>query len=220
MEEVECETELYLVAIEGPSHFKEAVTEEIWRKAMQEEYSQIMKNKTWDLVTPPSDCKPIGLRWVFKLKRNTRGEVVQHKARLVAKGYVQKAGVDFEEVFAPVARMETVRLILALAAQMGWQVHQMDVKSAFLNGEIEEEVFVKQPNGFIVKNHEEKVLKLRKALYGLRQAPRAWNIKLDNSLLSFGFKRCTQEHAVYTKTCGIDRLIVGVYVDDLVITGS
>jgi hypothetical protein len=112
------------------------------------------------------------LKWVYKLKRNEAGEIVKHKAMLVTPGFVLQEGVDFDEVFAPVACMESVRL-LALAAQEGWQVHHMDVKSAFLNGDLKEEVYVRQPAGFIVAGQEGKVLRLRKVLYGLRQAPRA-----------------------------------------------
>ncbi|KAF0931465.1 hypothetical protein E2562_004588 [Oryza meyeriana var. granulata] len=111
----------------------------------------------------------------LKAAYDSYGEVIKHKARLVAKGYVQQPGVDFDEVFAPVARIESVRLLLALAAQEGWPVHHMDVKSAFLNGELIEEVYVRQPPGFTVAGHEDKVLRLDKALYGLRQAPRAWS---------------------------------------------
>ena len=110
----------------------------------------------------------------------------------MAKGYVQKQGIDFEEVFAPVARLDTVRLILAVAANRGWEVHHLDVKSAFLNGELEEEVYVSQPEGYTVKNKEHLVLRLSKALYGLRQAPRAWNIRLDKSLKNLGFRRCVE----------------------------
>jgi len=123
------------------------------------------------------------------------GEVIKHKARLVAKGYVQKHGVDFDEVFAPVARLDTIRLLLALAANRGWQVHHLDVKSAFLNGELEEEVYVSQPEGYVQKGKEKMVLKLSKALYGLRQAPRAWNIRLDKSLKKLGFRKCPSEAA-------------------------
>ncbi|KAF0889811.1 hypothetical protein E2562_032865 [Oryza meyeriana var. granulata] len=114
---------------------------------------------------PPATPAPA---WVYKVKKNAAGEVIKHKARLVAKGYVQQPGVDFDEVFAPVARIESVRLLLALAAQEGWPVHHMDVKSAFLNGELVEEVYVRQPPGFTVVGHEDKVLRLDKALYGLR----------------------------------------------------
>ena len=128
--------------------------------------------------------------------------------------------MDFDEVFAPVARIETVRLLIALAAQKGWQVHHMDVKSAFLNGDLREEVYVQQPPGFIVKGSSDKVLKLKKALYGLRQAPRAWNAKLDSELLRLGFVKNPLEHAVYRRSNQDGFLLVGVYVDDLIITGS
>ena len=133
---------------------------------------------------------------------------------------MQKHGVDFDEVFAPVARLDTVRLILALAAHRGWKIHHLDVKSAFLNGELEEEVYVGQPEGFVDQTAEHKVYKLSKSLYGLKQAPRAWNTRLDRSMKSLGFKKCSQEQAVYTRNNGDEALIVGVYVDDLIVTGS
>ena len=171
-------------------------------------------------MTPPPRCKPIGLKWVYKIKRYSHGDIVRYKARLVAKGYVQNFGIDYEEVFAPMARMETIRVLLALAAQEGWQVHHMDVKSAFLNGELEEEVYVKQPYGYIKKGREHLMMILKKALYGLKQAPRAWYTKLDKCSRSLDFTRSSQEHAVYFKRSGTSRLIIGVYVDDLIITGT
>jgi hypothetical protein len=140
---------------------------------MTEEISSIKENNTWDLVNLPVGHRPIGLKWVYKLKKNPSGEIVKHKTRLVAKGYVHKVGVDFDEVYAPVARLDSVRMLLALAAPEKWMVHYMDVKSVFLNGDLREEVYVIQPSGFVVKGQEHKVYKLRKALYGLKQAPRA-----------------------------------------------
>jgi hypothetical protein len=145
---------------------------------------------------------------VYKVKRDPEGNIVKHKARLVAKGYVQRHGVDYEEVFAPVARLETVRLILALAAQGRWEVHHMDVKSAFLNGELQEEVFVQQPPGFLNPKQPGKVLRLKKALYGLKQAPRAWNSKLDQELVKLGFCRSEEDHAVYKKGSGDSLLLL------------
>ena len=127
----------------------------------------------------PKNHKVIGIKWIFKLNKNLDGEIMKHKARLVAKGYAQQFGVDYSEVFTPVPRLETVRLILAYAAIKNWEVHHMDVKTAFLNGELEEEVYVVQPEGFVDKENPNMVLKLRKALYGLKQAPRPWNFKLD-----------------------------------------
>lgn len=213
------DAELHFTTAEEPSSFAEAEVEGCWRAAMIEEMNAINDNATWDLIELPRGQRAIGLKWVFKVKRDELGNIVRHKARLVAKGYVQKAGIDYNEVFTPVARMESVRLMLALAAHHGWQVHHMDVKSAFLNGELKEEVYVKQPLGFVVEGEEHKVLQLRKALYGLKQAARAWNAKFDTTMLSLGFQRSSAEHGVYTRARGLSRLIVGVYVDDLVITG-
>ncbi|CAA0827649.1 cysteine-rich RLK (RECEPTOR-like protein kinase) 8 [Striga hermonthica] len=212
--------ELLLVSAEEPSTFAQAERDASWRRAMLEEMKAIEENETWELVDPPPGCHPIGLKWVYKVKRDESGAIVKHKARLVARGFVQREGIDFEEVFAPVARMESVRLLLAMAAAKDWHIHHMDVKSAFLNGELAETVFVKQAPGFAVKGEEHKVLRLRKALYGLRQAPRAWNAKLDATLGTLGFTRCATEHALYTRRRGKEELIVGVYVDDLIITGA
>jgi hypothetical protein len=157
---------------------------------------------------------------VCKLKRNEAGEIVKHKARLVACGFVQQEGIDFDEVFAPVARMESVHLLLVLAAQEGWQVHHMDVKSVFLNRDLKEEVHVHQPTRFIIAGQEGKVLRLRKALYGMRQAPRAWNSKLDDTLKKMDFVQSEHEYTMYRHSHSNDILLVGVYVDDLVITRS
>jgi hypothetical protein len=212
--------ELNLAFGEEPGGFSEAEEHESWRIAMQEEMNSIEANATWRLVDLPVGHRPIGLKWVYKVKKDAAGNVVKHKARLVAKGYVQRHGVDYDEVFAPVARLESVRLLLALAARTGWSVHHMDVKSAFLNGELEEDVYVMQPPGFVISGESSKVLKLDKALYGLKQAPRAWNIKLDKCLSSLNFSKCPSEAGVYARGTATSRLIVGVYVDDLIITGS
>lgn len=168
----------------------------------------------------PPGHKGVGLKWVYKLKRDTNGKIIKHKARLVARGYVQKQGIDYEEVFTPVTRLETVRVLLALAAKKGWEVHHLDVKSAFLNGELQETVYVTQPEGFVKENKEHMVYKLIKALYGLRQAPRAWYTRLSKYLEKLGFTKCPYEHAVYTKREGEEVLIIGVYVDDLLVTGT
>jgi hypothetical protein len=218
--ERELTEELLAVIGDEPATAEEAKGVKEWRMAMLEEMASIEENKTWTLVDLPKGQRAIGLKWVFKLKRDEHGEVVKHKARLVAKGYVQRQGIDFEEVFAPVARMESMRVVLAVAAHRGWSVHHMDVKSAFLNGELAEEVYVAQPPGFTAAGHEEKVLRLHKALYGLRQAPRSWNAKLDASLHELGFTRSKCEHGLYVRGAKASRLVVGVYVDDLIITGK
>ncbi|BBN68933.1 transposable element gene, partial [Prunus dulcis] len=163
--------DLALSALE-PQKFEEAVKENIWQDAMDEEIRVIKKNRTWELVDRPKSKDIIGLKWVYKTKFNEDGSIQKHKARLVAKGYSQQPGIDFNETFAPVVRMETIRTVLALAAQLKTKVYQLDVKSAFLNGELEEEVYVEQPQGYVEKGREDKVYRLRKALYGLKQAPR------------------------------------------------
>jgi hypothetical protein len=147
----------------------------------------VEKNCTWELTDLPHGHGVITLKWVFKLKRDEAGAIVKHKAHLVARNFVQREGIDFDDTFAPVAQMESVRLLFVLAAQEGWRVHQMDIKSTFLNGDLKEEVYVHQPPGFAIPGKEGKVLHLRKALYGLRQARRAWNAKLDSTLKGMGF---------------------------------
>jgi hypothetical protein len=212
--------ELMVAVDDEPATAEEAKQFKEWKNAMLEEMASIEQNKTWSLVDLPAGQRAIGLKWVFKLKRDEHGNISKFKARLVAKGYVQVQGIDYEEVFAPVARMESVRILLAVAAHSSWAVHHMDVKSAFLNGELAEEVYVVQPPGFIAAGHEKKVLKLHKALYGLKQAPRAWNAKLDASLQELGFSKSEYEHGLYTRCLNSSRLIVGIYVDDLIITGE
>ena len=219
MAETECEW-LLMAINEEPWDFEEAKTMTVWVKACEDEMASIEKNHTWHLVDLPAGVKAIGLKWVFKVKRNPDGSVNKYKARLVAKGYVQRHGIDYDEVFAPVARIETIRLIIALAASHGWEIHHLDVKTAFLHGDLKEEVYVKQPEGFKVQGSEEKVYKLSKALYGLKQAPRAWNYKLNKILKELKFGRCSKEPSLYQRKRNEDTLIVAVYVDDLLVTGS
>lgn len=218
--EMEADEELNLMGVDEPGNFKQAVQDNNWKQAMELEMTSIEENETWDLTTLPPGEKVIGLKWVFKLKKDADGKIVKHKARLVAKGYVQKRGVDYDEVYAPVTRLETVRLLLALSAKKNWEVHHLDVKTAFLNGEIKEDVYVSQPEGFEKTGKEHLVYKLKKALYGLRQAPRAWYAKLNSCLENFGFLRCPYEPAVYTRMEQGEVLIIAVYVDDLLVTGS
>jgi hypothetical protein len=214
------DAELNFTSAEEPASFRKVEKDATWRAAMQDKIKAIEGNITWELTTLLAGHHAIGLKWVYKVKRNEAGEVQRHKARLVAKGYLQRARIDFDEVFAPVAHLESVRVMLALAAHEHWEVHHMDVKSAFLNGMLKEEVYVQQPSGFIIADTEHKVLRLHKALYGLRQALRAWNAKLDDTMVSLGFQRSSSEHGIYTRSKSGGRLIVGVYVDDLIITGT
>ncbi|KAH9735190.1 hypothetical protein KPL71_017659 [Citrus sinensis] len=204
-----------------PTTFKEAVKEQKWLKAMDEEIASIEKNNTWELTELPMGQRTIGVKWVYKTKLKENGEIDKYKARLVAKGYKQEFGVDYKEVFAPVARLKTIRLIIALAAQNSWPVFQLDVKSTFLHGELQEEVFIEQPPGYVKLGSEHKVYKLKKALYGLKQAPRAWYSHIDAYFLKEGFRKCPYEHTLYTKI-GDDgkMLMVCLYVDDLIYTGN
>lgn len=219
-EEVENTTLFCLMADSTPMHFEDAVQDKNWRQAMDEEMNSIRKNNTWELTTLPKGKQTVTVKWIFKEKKNAKGEVEKYKARLVAKGFSQRAGIDYEEVFAPVARMETIRLVISLAAQQGWKIHQMVVKSAFLNGTLEEEVYVNQPLGYVVKGQEDKVLKLKKALYGLKQAPRAWYSCIDEYFQKIGFTRCPYEHALYVKEEKDGKIMyVCLYVDDLIFTG-
>jgi transposase InsO family protein len=204
-----------------PENFEEAFKEDAWRKAMQEEIDSIEKNKTWELVEKPNNKEAIGVKWVYKVKHNPDGSVQKNKARLVAKGYAQQPGIDYEETFSPVARHDTIRALISLAAQKMWKLYQLDVKSAFLNGELKEEVYVEQPQGFEIEGQEEKVYRLKKALYGLKQAPRAWYSNIDNYFMKKGFEKSKNEPTLYVKRQGmVDILIVALYVDDLIFTGN
>ena len=188
-----------------PEKFEEAIKEEVWKKAMEDEISVIKKNKIWELVE----------------RLNPDGSIQRHNARLVAKGYSQQPEIDFQETFAPAARLDTIRALIALAAQKGWFLYQLDVKSAFLNGVLKEEAYVDQPQGFVVKGEEGKVYKLKKALYGLKQAPRAWYSEIDSYFKRKGFQRSKSEPTLYVKRqCKAGILMVSLNVDDLIFTGS
>ncbi|KAL4036708.1 hypothetical protein IC575_000273 [Cucumis melo] len=147
-----------------PITFDEAIQDEKWKIAMDQEIDAIRRNETWELMEVPTNKQALGVKWVYRTKLMSDGNVEKYKARLVVKGYKQEYGVDYEEIFAHVTRIETIRLILSLAAQNGWKVYQMDVKSAFLNGHLKEEIFVAQPLGYVKGGEEEKVYKLKKSL--------------------------------------------------------
>ena len=189
-----------------------------WDRAMDEEYSSLMKNHTWDLCPLLKGRKLVRCRWVYRTKYAADGSIDRYKARLVAKGFSQVEGIDYSETFAPVAKMNSIRLVLSLAASQGWTVYQMDVKSAFLHGDLHEEIYMEQPQGFV--QDSSLVCHLRRSLYGLKQAPRAWYEKMDSFLLASHFTRCHYDPTVYIQHHGDDLLILVLYVDDLIITGS
>ena len=186
-----------------------------WEKAVQTELAQLSAMGTWDLVDPPPDRKPVGNRWVLVKKTNKEGEVIKYKARLVAKGYSQIPGMDYTDTFSPVVRLETIRAILALAAVLDWDIQQMDVKGAYLNGILKEEIYMRQPEGF--GDGTPRVCRLRKTLYGLKQAGREWNIELNRRLLDAGFTRLLADPCAYIRVQNGHVEIVTVWVDDLLL---
>ncbi|GJZ23734.1 putative ribonuclease H-like domain-containing protein [Tanacetum coccineum] len=201
---------------EEPKKISEALKDDSWVEAMQEELLQFRLQQVWILVDLPHGAKVIGTKWVYRNKRDERGVVVRNKARLVAQGHRQEEGIDYDEVFAPVARIEAIRLFLAFASFMGFIVYQMDVKSAFLYGTIDEEVYVSQPPGFVDPDHPKKVYKVVKALYGLHQAPRAWYATLSTFLEKHGYRRGTIDKTLFIKKDKKDIMLVQVYVDDII----
>nr|GFB52022.1 retrovirus-related Pol polyprotein from transposon TNT 1-94 [Tanacetum cinerariifolium] len=172
-----------------PKNIKEAMVDSAWIESMQEELHQFDRLDVWELVDRPLCTNVINLKWLWKNKRDEENTVIRNKSRLVAKGYAQKEEVDFEESFAPVARLEAVRLFIAYATYKSFTIYQIDVKTAFLYGPLKEEVYVNQPDGFIDPYHPDQVYRLKKALYGHKQAPRAWYDELSKFLLSKGFTK-------------------------------
>ncbi|GJV52503.1 putative ribonuclease H-like domain-containing protein [Tanacetum coccineum] len=199
-----------------PKKVSQALADESWVEAMQEELLQFKLQDVWVLCDLPDGKRVIGTKWVFRNKRDERGTIIKNKARLVAQGYRQEEGVDYDEVFAPVARIEAIRLFLAFASFMGFTVYQMDVKSAFLYGNITEEVYVKQPPGFEDPSHPNKVYRVVKALYGLHQAPRAWYERLSTFLLKHRYRRGAIDKTLFIKKDRRDIMLVQVYVDDII----
>jgi hypothetical protein len=205
----------YLAQIE-PKKVDEALQDESWVSAMHEELHQFTRNDVWTLVPCPTEQNIIGTMWIFKNKTDEHGTVVWNKTRLVAQGYTQIEGVDFDEIFVPVARLESIRILLSIACHLGFKLYQIDVKSAFLNDILQEEVYVEQPKGFQDPHHSHHVYKLKKALYGLKQAPRAWYERLTTYLLTKGFTRGQSDQTLFIRNQGTHKLIAQIYVDDII----
>ena len=178
------------------------------------------ENHVWSLVKAPKDQKPVNCKWVFKKKLAADGSISSYKARLVAQGFTQQYGVNYDETFAPVVRFESVRSLLSLAAEKGLLLHQMDVSAAFLNGELDEEIYMSQPQGFIIPGKENLVCKLQKSLYGLKQSPRCWNTALDGYLQDIGFENSKSDSCIYIRNRNNSFCVVAVYVDDLIIASK
>jgi transposase InsO family protein len=205
----------YLAQTE-PKKVDEALQDEGWVSAMHDELHQFTRNDVWTLVPHPAEQNIIGTKWIFKNKTDEYGTVVRNKAHLIAQGYTQIEGVDFDETFAPVARLESIRILLSIACHLGFKLYQMDVKSAFLNGVLQEEVYVEQPKGFQDPHHPHHVYKLKKALYGLKQAPRAWYECLTTYLLAKRFTRGQADRTLFIRNQGTHKLIAQIYVNDII----
>ncbi|KAL4303890.1 hypothetical protein GQ457_10G000190 [Hibiscus cannabinus] len=205
---------------EEPANFEEAKGCPEWESAMDEEIEALNKNQTWELVPKPENCKPVTCKWVYRLKRKSDGTVDRCKARLVARGFSQSYGLDYEETYSPVAKMVTLRTIFSLVAMRGWKSWQLDVKNAFLYGELDREVFMEQPAGYVSDQYPYHVCHLKKALYGLKQAPRAWYGKVAQFLIFCGFKVSDADSSLFIKLESNICMLVLLYVDDMIITGN
>ena len=207
---------------DDPTTLKEALSssdKSKWVDAMEKEMESLHTNKVWDLVELPKDRKTVGSKWVFKTKRSADGTVERHKARLVAQGYTQQYGQDYDETFSPVVRFESLRTVIALSVQNGLKLHQMDVTTAFLNGELKEEVYMRQPEGYTVKGKENLVCRLEKSIYGLKQSSRCWNSALDTHLKKMGFVQSAGDPCLYMSSEG-EMFLIAVYVDDILLAGK
>ncbi|KAH9669265.1 hypothetical protein KPL70_021724 [Citrus sinensis] len=206
-----------------PSTFHKALESSdiaLWMTAIQEEIEALHKNKTWELIPLPRGRKAIGNKWVYKIKRDGNDQVERYRARLVVKGYAQKEGIDFNEIFSPVVRLTTFRIVLAMCATFDLHLEQLDVKTAFLHGELEEEIYMLQPEGFAETGNENLVCRLNKSLYGLKQAPRCWYKRFDSFIMSLGYNRLSSDHCAYYKRFeDNDFIILLLYVDDMLIAG-
>ncbi|GKB24442.1 retrovirus-related pol polyprotein from transposon TNT 1-94 [Tanacetum coccineum] len=206
-----------------PTSYREAVTSSEghqWKEAIKSEIDSILQNHTWELVDLPPGCKPLGYKWIFKKKVKVDGTIDKYKARLVIKGYRQCEGLDYFDTYSSVTRITSIRMVLAIAALKNLEVHQMDVKMAFLSGYLEEEIYINKPKGFIAPGQEIKVCRLVKSLYGLKQAPKQWHQKFDHTMLESGFKINECDKCVYVKDTSSGYVILCLYVDDMLIISS
>ncbi|RVX16933.1 Retrovirus-related Pol polyprotein from transposon RE1 [Vitis vinifera] len=204
-----------------PNSVQEALADPKWKATMNEEMKSLQKNETWELVECPPRKKPVGCRWIYTVKYKADGSIERFKVRLVAKGYTQTYGIDYTETFAPVAKINTVRVLLSLAANLDWPLQQFDVKNVFLHGELSEEVYMDLPPGCMVPEKQcQKVCKLKKSLYGLKQSPRAWFERFTKSMRAFGYRQSNSDHTLFLKKQHGKITTLIVYVDDMVVTGN
>ncbi|GKA99878.1 retrovirus-related pol polyprotein from transposon TNT 1-94 [Tanacetum coccineum] len=214
-----CYYDAFLTSVE-PKTYKDALTQSCWIEAMQEELNEFERLEVWELVPRPDKVMVITLKWIYKVKLDELGGILKNKARLVARGYRQEEGIDFEESFAPVARLEAIRIFLAFAAHINMIVYQMNVKTAFLNGILREKVYVSQPDRFVDPDNPNHMYRLKKALYGLKQAPRAWYDLLSSFLLSQVFSKGTVDPTLFISRKDKDILLVQIYVEDIIFAST
>ncbi|KAK8713625.1 hypothetical protein V6N13_148837 [Hibiscus sabdariffa] len=215
--------DVILVDQDEPKTYQEAVASpdsEKWLEAMRSEMDSMSENQVWTLVEPPEGIKPIGCKWVFKKKTDMDGNVQIYKGRLVAKGFRQIHGVDYDETFSPVAMFKSIRFLLAVAAFHDYEIWKMDVKATFLNGKLEEDVYMTQPEGFMTPENARKVCKLQRSIYGLKKASRSWNLHFNEAIQEFGFIRNEDEPCVYKMFSGSIVSFLILYVDDILIIGN
>ena len=205
-----------------PQNFKKVITspeDALWKEAINIEVESILQNHTRELVDIPSRCKPLGYKWIFKRKMKADGSIDKYKARLVIKGYRQREGLDYFDTYSPVMRINSIQMIIAIAALHNLEIHQMDVKTAFLNGDLNEEIYIEQPEDFIISRQEKKVCKLVKSLYGLKQIPKQWHENFDHTMITNGFKINECDKCVNVKETKNCYVILYLHVDDMLIIG-
>jgi Reverse transcriptase (RNA-dependent DNA polymerase) len=209
-----------LASVRIPEKLDEAMSDPKWLEAMKVEMEALEKNNTWQLVSLPEGRKTVGCKWVFTVKYGPTGLIDRYKARLVAKGFTQTYGIDFQETFSSVAKLNTVRILLSLAANLDWPLHQFDVKNAFLHGDLEEEIYMDIPPGYSYSGSSSQVCKLKKALYGLKQSPRAWFGRFCRAMKKYEYSQSESDHTLfYRKRCEKITILI-IYVDDIIITGD
>ncbi|KAJ4713114.1 Retrovirus-related Pol polyprotein from transposon TNT 1-94 [Melia azedarach] len=208
---------------DDPINFRQAIessNSQKWIDAMNEEIKSIKDNDVWDLVPLPEGVKPIGCKWIFKTNRDSKGDVERYKARLVAKGFTQKEGIDYKDTFSPISSKDSFRIIMALVAHFNLELHQMDVKTAFLNGDIDETIYMVQPENFISGDPKNMVCKLKKSIYGLKQTSRQWYFKFHQVIISFGFEMNLVDDCIYHKFCDSKYIFLVLYIDDILLASN
>ncbi|KAK1626067.1 hypothetical protein QYE76_000382 [Lolium multiflorum] len=209
--------------VEDPTSYKEAIkslNSSKWQIAMEDELKSMDSNDVWDLVEVPNGAKRVGCKWIYKTKYDPKGNIERFKARLVAKGFTQREGIDYKETFSPVSSKDSLRIVMALVAHFDLELHQMDVKTAFLNGDLDEDVYMTQPEGFVVEGKEHLACRLKKSIYGLKQASRQWYLKFDKIIRTFGFTENVKDNCIYVKFKGSRFTILVLYVDDILLACS